>query len=240
MAIRSLLPTYLLPVLLVLASCSSPEPTPAPRADDPAGAGEAPEKPWYEPEIRAFEEADRLHPPGPGGLLFVGSSSIRLWPDLEQAMGRPVLQRGFGGARTHEVLAVLERIVLPCEPATIVYYCGDNDLGTHSQDARAAADGFLRFSERVRAVLPEVRILYLAIKPSLARWSNWPAMAEANRLVAESCAGTPGVDFVDVAGCLLGPDGTPDPTLFVADGLHLSERGYERWEQVLRPLLDGE
>ncbi|MFG0259146.1 MAG: hypothetical protein ACF8LK_02245, partial [Phycisphaerales bacterium JB041] len=84
---------------------------------------------WYEREIWAFEAADRADPPEPGRVLFIGSSSFRLWKTLEADMVPvPVLNRGFGGSKTGEVLAVFDRIVVPYAPSVIVYYCGDNDL----------------------------------------------------------------------------------------------------------------
>lgn len=216
-------------------------PPPAPEAPPPALA--APERaavePWYEPEIRAFEQADREHPPAAGQVLFVGSSTIRMWDGLEADLGQPVLKRGFGGSKTREVLAVAERIVFPCRPATIVYYCGDNDLGTDNRDAAGTAQGFIEFAELARRRLPGVRILYLSIKPSIARWSNWPAMAEANALVQRYAEATEGVEFVDLAPTLLGPDGRPDPTLFLADGLHLDRAGYARWAEVVRARLQA-
>lgn len=194
-------------------------------------------EPWYEPEIRAFEAADREHPPALGQVLFVGSSSIRMWTTLAEDMGVPVLNRGFGGSRTFEVLAVADRIVFPYQPSTIVYYCGDNDLGTDNHDGAAAAQGFLTFAQLARRRLPGVRILYLSIKPSLARWSNWPAMAEANAIVRRHAEATDGVEFVDLGPCLLGADGRPDPALFLPDGLHLNRAGYARWAEIVRARL---
>lgn len=210
-------------------------------SEAPPPALTAPERiavePWYEPEIRAFEQADREHPPAAGQVLFVGSSTIRMWDGLEADMKQPVLQRGFGGSKTREVLAVAERIVFPCRPATIVYYCGDNDLGTDNRDAAGAAQGFIEFAELARRRLPGVRLLYLSIKPSVARWSNWPAMAEANALVQRYAGSTEDVEFVDLAPTLLGPDGRPDPALFLADGLHLDRAGYARWAEIVRARL---
>jgi len=196
----------------------------------PAGA-----EPWYEPEIRAFEAADRAGAPEPGRVLFIGSSSIRMWDSLETDMApAPVLNRGFGGSKTAEVLAVFDRVVLPYEPGVIVYYCGDNDLGTDNTDSESAAHGFIAFDRRARALWPRARVLYIPIKPSLARWSNWEAMARANAIVRAYCERTAGAEYLDTVTPMLGADGRPDPSLFLEDGLHLNERGYEVWAGVVR------
>ncbi len=223
--------------LFALAGCasthrgegSSPDPSIA------SGPGPQASEPWYEQAVREFQEADRAHPPAPGQVLFIGSSSIRVWSTLAKDMAPwPVLNRGFGGSKTGEVLMVMDRIVLPYEPSVIVYYCGDNDLGDTNTDAAAAAEGFITFCERVHAKQPTTPILYMSIKPSLARWGNWPAMERANGIVAGYAATHGGVTFVDVSSCLLAPDGTPDPSMYVADGLHLTPAAYARWTAIVR------
>lgn len=211
-------------------------------AVQPAGVpGSQESAPWYEAEIRAFEASDRESPPASGLALFTGSSSIRMWETLAADFAPvPVLNRGFGGSKTSEVLAVFDRIVLPYEPRLIVYYCGDNDLGTESHDAEGAAEGFLAFDRRCRAAWPEIPVFYIAIKPSLARWSNWESMARANEIVRAYCERTPGATYLDIATPMLGADGKPDPTLFKSDGLHLNAKGYEVWTRVARgPVVEA-
>lgn len=198
-------------------------------------------QPWYEQEIRAFEASDKVSRPAPGRVLFLGSSSVRMWETLAEDMKpAPVLNRGFGGSKTGDVLAVFDRIVLPYAPSVIVYYCGDNDLGTDNTDAQAAADGFIAFDTRVRAVWPEIPVFYIAIKPSVQRWKNWEAMKKANELVRKYCEKTPGAVFLDIATPALGADGKPDPTTFREDGLHLNAKGYAIWAKVIRePVVEA-
>lgn len=196
---------------------------------------------WYEEEIRAFEAADRGIVPPQDAVLFVGSSSIRKWETLAVDMApAPVRNRGFGGSKTGEVLEVFDRIVLPYSPRVIVYYCGDNDLGTENRDAEGAARGFIEFDQRARAKWSDVEVFYIAIKPSVARWSNWPAMKRANEMVNAYCELTPGATFLDIATPMLGVDGKPDPSLFEGDGLHLNAKGYEVWKRVVRePVVEA-
>ena len=199
-------------------------------------SAESAESAWYEAEIAAFERSDRESMPEPGAVLFIGSSSIRMWSTLGSDMAPArVLNRGFGGSKTHEVLEVFDRIVRPYAPSAIVYYCGDNDLGTESRDSRGVADRFIAFERRAHALWPEATVMFIAIKPSIARWSNWAAMREANELVRTHCERTPQTRYLDIATPMLAQSGSPDPTLFAADGLHLNARGYEVWATVVRP-----
>ncbi len=211
------------------------EATKAPIVSRPAPA------PWYEAEIRAFEEADKASPPAPGQVLFIGSSSIRMWTTLTEDMKpAPVLNRGFGGSKTADVLAVFDRIVLPYKPSIIVYYCGDNDLGMDNTDSQAVADGFVAFDRRARAGWPKVQVFYIAIKPSLQRWKNWEAMRKTNEIVRAYCEKTPGAAYLDIVTPALTSEGKPDPTTFREDGLHMNARGYGIWTSVVRqPVLDA-
>jgi lysophospholipase L1-like esterase len=222
-------------ICAAMAACASQSSDQVAAPAEPVGST-APA--WYEQEVRAYEAADEAGMPEPGGVLFIGSSSIRMWKSLEADMDPlPVINRGFGGSKTHEVLAVFDRIVLPYEPRVIVYYCGDNDLGTDNTDSEAAAEGFIAFDRRARAEWPGVQVINIPIKPSLARWGNWEAMRRANEMVRAYCERTPGAVYVDTATPTLDPSGAPDPAMFLGDGLHLSERGYEVWTSVVRPAV---
>jgi len=207
----------------------------APTVSQPAPA------PWYESEIRAFEEADKVSPPAPGQVLFIGSSSVRMWTTLkEDVKPAPVLNRGFGGSRTADVMEVFDRIVLPYKPSAIVYYCGDNDLGMDNTDSQAVADGFIVFVRRARKEWPAVQVMYIAIKPSVQRWKNWEAMKKTNEIVREYCEKTPGATYLDIVTPALQADGKPHPSTFREDGLHLNAKGYAIWANVIRgPVVEA-
>jgi len=207
---------------------------PAAEAPKSLAASQPAPEPWYESEIRAFEESDKASPPAPGQVLFIGSSSVRMWTTLKEDM-KPasVLNRGFGGSKTPDVMAVFDRIVLPYKPSVIVYYCGDNDLGMDNTDSQAVADGFFAFDQRARKEWPGVEVMYIAIKPSVQRWKNWEAMRKTNELVRAYCERTPGATYLDIATPALTSDGKPDPTTFREDGLHLNEKGYGIWAKVI-------
>lgn len=187
----------------------------------------------WEPTIQKFEAEDRQSPPAPGGVLFVGSSSIRLWKLDESFPGKNYLNRGFGGSQIGDVNHFIDRIVIPYKPAKIVFYAGDNDVGSGKSAEKVLAD-FQHFVERVHAKLPEAQILFIAIKPSVRRWQLWPTMNDANQRIQGFAASTEYVKYVDIAKPMLGEDGKPRPELFVKDGLHLSEKGYEVWTAALR------
>jgi lysophospholipase L1-like esterase len=190
----------------------------------------------WEETIAAFEASDRESPPAKGGVLFVGSSSIRLWkldrwfPDLA------AMNRGFGGSQIADVNRYTARIVLPSKPRTILFYAGDNDINAKKSPEQVAAD-FKAFVAMVHAELPEATIHFIAIKPSLKRWEQYGTQQQANSLVRAMCQSDPRLTYIDVVTPMLGNDGKPRPELFADDGLHLNDTGYALWTEIVSPLL---
>ena len=190
----------------------------------------------WESAIAEFEARDRISPPPPGEIVFVGSSSIRLWDVQKYFPDLTIIKRGFGGSYLSDVARYAERIVIPYRPRIVVIYAGDNDIygGATSEQVAIYFEQFVR---TVRARLPDVRIVFIGIKPSLQRWGVVERMRLANALIRSHAEHDDNIAFVDVDHAMLGWDETPRPELFVPDGLHLTAHGYELWSALLRPLL---
>ena len=188
-------------------------------------------------EIAKFEAADQATPFAPGGIVFVGSSSIRLWDVAAAFPGRRVLNRGFGGTQIIDSVNHVDRLVIRHKPATVVFYAGDNDLSAGRTPQQVEAD-FAAFVTKVHAALPATRIAFIGIKPSIARWALITKVREANRLVREDCDRDDRLGFVDVDAAMLGWDAKPRPELFVKDGLHMSPKGYDIWNMLVRPFIE--
>jgi len=197
--------------------------------------------PWASPaherwkaELAAFAASDQRRMPPPGGILFVGSSTIRMWQGLEQAFPEqgPVIRRGVGGSRLQEWVEFVPDLVLPYRPRQIVLYAGENDLveGFGPMDLLGA---FVAFVRRVRLQLPEVPIAYVSIKPSPSRMARLEAMREANLLIQTFVLGEPNLDYIELHAAMLDNDGQPRPELYQRDKLHLTREGYALWRQVI-------
>jgi lysophospholipase L1-like esterase len=191
----------------------------------------------WQHDIDRLVADDSAHPPPQHGVLFVGSSSIRMWTTLAADFpGVPVIDRGFGGSTIADSTYFADRIVIPYHPRLIVMYAGDNDIA-EGDTPRQVLDAFETFVARVRRGLPDVAVAYISIKPSIARWSMWPRMREANHLIATWSQTQPRVTFVDVAADMLGANGKPHAALFRDDGLHMTPAGYAVWVRALKPVL---
>ena len=191
----------------------------------------------WQPAIAAFDAADLSARPAPGGVLFVGSSSIRMWSDLrDDFRGLPVINRGFGGSTLHDCGELVNRLVAPYAPRQVMVYAGDNDLA-EGRTPQQVVESFASFVRQVRAALPGVRIGYISIKPSPARATLLARMHEANALLKAYAATLQDVDFIDIHTPMLGADGQPRAALFGPDALHLNREGYALWKSVIAPYL---
>jgi lysophospholipase L1-like esterase len=199
------------------------------RADEPATR--------FEPEITAFEAYDHKNATPADPILFVGSSTIRLWQTHDAFPDLPIINRGFGGSTIDDLNHVADRIVFNYKPRLIVFYSGDNDIAAGHTPDRVFAD-FQAFHKSVRERLPNTPIIYLAIKPSIARWKLWPQMQDVNARVKQLAADSKNkLIYIDTAPSLLTPDGQPNKSLLRDDGLHLNPDGYAAWNTLLAPAL---
>ena len=189
-------------------------------------------------EMDTFAEWDARNTVPEHPVVFVGSSSIRFWPSALYFPDLPVVNRGFGGSHISDVNYYIEHVVLKYAPRAIVFYAGDNDIGAGKPPAQVF-DDYKAFVKRVHAEYPKTLIFFVPIKPSIARWTLWPTMQEANTMIEKQALNDPRLFYVDMATPMLGPDGTPDPDIFLEDGLHLNRAGYDLWSQILRPRLHG-
>ena len=195
----------------------------------------APEK-WVD-EISKLTKDDSTHAIEPGAVVFVGSSSIKLWKSLTADFpGIRVINRGFGGSELADSVYYAERIVLPYRPKSVVLYAGDNDIAG-GKSAEAVAADFKAFREKVHHALPDTHIYYLSIKYSPSRAKFKASMRQANQLIAADCAQARNCTFVDVNTPMLNAAGEPRPELFRDDLLHMQPAGYAIWTKQLQPLL---
>src|SRR5262249_11601340 len=136
----------------------------------------------WEPAIRKFEEQDQKAPPSQGANVFVGSSSIVLWKLADSFPDRVCVNRGFGGSQLTHSVRYADRIVTPSKPRVVVLYAGDNDLAA-GKSPETIRDDYKQFAAKVRAKLPETKIVFIAIKPSVLRWGLAEKIRTANRLI---------------------------------------------------------
>ena len=191
----------------------------------------------WETEIAAFEAADKTNPPPKGGILFIGSSTIRMWTTLAADFpGQPVINRGFGGSQIVDSTHFADRIIFPYAPKQIFLRAGGNDINAGKTPEQVFAD-YQAFVAAVHAKLPDTEIVYIGLCPTIARIKQVAAGDKLSALIIAGAAKNPKLKFIDCATMTPGPDGQPRADLFIKDGLHFNAAGYKLLAGRVRPFL---
>ncbi|MFD0792684.1 GDSL-type esterase/lipase family protein [Mucilaginibacter litoreus] len=190
-------------------------------------------------EIREFKHQDSLQMPAKGGILFIGSSSIRKWTDLEQRFSdQPIIRRGVGGCTIEQVVDYYTPYIMyPYQPRKIFIYAGENDIAA-GKTGEFTAREFYKLWTMIKQNLPSAEIYFMAIKPSPSRAKYFSQVRIANDMVKSFLKGKSKSHYVDVVSVILdAKTHQPDTALFESDMLHLNSKGYDKWEAVLKPLV---
>ncbi|NDK38203.1 hypothetical protein DT603_05030 [Pseudoxanthomonas gei] len=220
----------------LLASCTSLARPPGvhPHAL-PQVPGQVSSAAWEE-DMQRFAAEDAAMPPPAHAIVFIGSSSIRLWDTLAADFpGVAVINRGFGGSELRDSTWYADRIVIPYAPRQVLLYAGDNDLFSGRAPMQLQQD-FRAFVQRLRRDLPGVGIAYISNKPSPSRVHLLAPQREANALIREEATRLQ-VAYIDVFTPMLDAEGKPREDLFIADRLHMNRTGYDLWRRTIAPYL---
>ncbi|MFD0751304.1 GDSL-type esterase/lipase family protein [Mucilaginibacter calamicampi] len=192
---------------------------------------------WYEDEVKRLER-QRLQDKRQPATLFYGSSSIRLWDNLSvDFKDFDAVNLGFGGSTLAACTWFFNRVMAGYKPKRLVLYAGDNDLG----DGRHPEEVFLyfqQFAARVMKKFGPIPCYFISLKPSINRWGLINSFKFTNDiLLQEIKQNQPNWRWIDIYNPMLNADGYPDAQYFLEDGLHLSQRGYLLWKDIIRGAL---
>ena len=190
----------------------------------------------WESAIRNFERQDSVSRPETGGILFTGSSSIAMWKDIQSYFpGYRVINRGFGGSEFSDLLFYADRVILPYKPSKIFIYEGDNDLAA-GKDISLIMRQAKTLREKIAKALPRVPVVFIAAKPSIARWQLREKYESLNAELKRYADQAPLTMYADVWTPMLEKSGKPKP-VFLQDDLHMTAEGYRIWQKVMLDLL---
>jgi len=194
--------------------------------------------PFYE-SIREFKKQDSISFPKKGGILFIGSSSIRRWTDLESRFKKyPIIQRGFGGSEYKDILHYSDDIIFPYQPSKIVLYAGENDF-VKGRSVEEIYNTLLALYSKIRTNLPEAYVYFISVKPSEKLIEYHQSIKEFNGKMKQFIDREPNyIRYIDIYHPMLNEKGEPKPELFMADQLHINASGYDIWENEIRKQLE--
>lgn len=192
------------------------------------------EKPFWT-EIQAFMREDSLNPPPDSATLFVGSSSFRLWDNLHDYFPELyIVNRGFGGSTLSNLVFYSDSIISPFRWKYIVIYSGENDLVYDANlEPSEVVKLFDRLMYHIRKTNPQTPVFYCSIKPSPIRKQFSKRFIQYNNLISNHIEHYPNTYFVDFWNILTDKEEQPVSAFFLADSLHLNEKGYSMWKNEL-------
>ena len=198
----------------------------------------------WEEDVARYEAVGREAPPAAGAVVLLGSSNIRMWETIAADFpGLEVVNRGVGGCQLTELAGFAPRLLAAAEPGVVVISAGSNDVHGGA-DAEAVLAAWHDIIATIRRDHPTVPILVMGILPAKSRWEERETQATANGLIEAAIAAAGGsidggpVEYLDVWGDFVGPDGAPDAEAFLDDDLHPSAIGNARRAARMRPVLD--
>ena len=213
--------------------------TPAQVANPYAAAAK---KKW-ESTIMKFEDLDKKNDYPDDSILFVGSSSIRLWETLAEDMKPyPVIQRGYGGAKFQDLAVFAKRIIHPHDFRAVVIFVANDIVGEKESDLEPdeVAALFADVVKTIREKNAKAPVFLIAITPTESRWAAWPQIKKSNSAMEAVCKAQENVHFIRTTKPFLDEEGKPKAELFRKDRLHLNPDGYKLWTKIVRKALDRE
>ncbi len=204
-----------------------------------AGSNSCAQKSAFYDEIQSFKKQDSAAMPAKNSILFVGSSSFRMWTTIKDDFRmHSVINRGFGGSSLTDVIRYADEIIFPYQPAQVVIYCGENDLAaSDTVTAQIVFDRFQQLFNMIRKQFPETAVAFVSIKPSPSRAHLLPKVIAANTLIKDFLKAQTKAAYIDVFSAMVDQQGNPKPDLFVDDKLHMNQKGYAIWVEIIGPYL---
>jgi lysophospholipase L1-like esterase len=191
----------------------------------------------FEKNIKAFDKRDSIENVQPGSNLFVGSSSITNWKDVADYFPEShVINRGFGGSKFEDLLYYADRVIMPYQPAKIFIYEGDNDIAK-GIDTETLIKQAATLRKRIAEVFPKVPVVFISVKPSVARWELKDKYVAFNQALKKYAKKEKLTAFADVWTPMLDANGEVFKDVFLQDNLHMKPNGYQIWQKVLEPFL---
>ena len=195
---------------------------------------------WAFPEIEAFEKLDLQINYPDEAILFIGSSSIRLWKTLKDDMAPyNVIQRGYGGANFRDIIYFTERILADHNLKMLVCFVANDISGSPDDESpRKVLRLFKYFVNQVRIKHPDIPIMQISITPTKSRWRHWKKIKRINDLMQAYCEKTNNLYYINTVTKFLNEEGKPKAEWFISDQLHLNKTGYAEWNKIIRIAIE--
>ena len=191
----------------------------------------------YEEAVRYLEANIKTLPSCADQVIFYGSSSIRLWPNLQNCFSWDIINLGFGGSTIAACAWFMPRLLFRFKPKGLVIHAGDNDLAA-GRYPEEICNNFRLMMFDIRRNLGPMPVFFISIKPSPSRFYLRLEIERTNRMAHQFIENEQNLYYIDVYSHMVDEEGRPLEELYVEDLLHLSQKGYNIWAKVIGSELE--
>lgn len=193
----------------------------------------------WQQDIQALEALDATETYPTDSILFIGSSSVRLWNTIAEDMWPySVIQRGYGGAKYSDLAVFAQRLITPHRYRAMVIFVGNDVVGKPDDRTPEEVEGLARHICNVSLEhQPTAPVFIVEITPTASRFKTWPEICAANAKLRGLSLTQPGIHFIATAEHYLDAEKRPRGEFFREDQLHQNEAGYALWTRLIKQSL---
>lgn len=191
----------------------------------------------FQGEVDALNAKEFNIDPGKEVVVFTGSSSIRMWKDVQDFYPDiNAINTGFGGSHFSDLFQYLDELIFRFDPDKVFIYEGDNDVAGEKKPIQILLHAAMVYGA-VKTKLPDAKIYFISPKPSISRWHLKETYEETNSLLKDFCNANENLSYIDVWNPMLNNSGEPMSDIFIEDDLHMNAKGYQIWGKVIGEYL---
>ena len=214
-------------VLLLIISCS-----PLKRFEETASK--------WENDIAKLERLDKSQDYSEDSILFIGSSSIRLWSSIKDDLNPyETIRRAYGGARYTDLIHFTKRLVSSHDIKAVGVFVANDITGGINDLTPPEVLNLAKFVvKQIRSSHLDTPIFFIETTPTPKRWKAWPEISNANDLIMRYCNEKKGLFYISTRDYFIDKNGLPKEDLFIKDRLHLNRNGYSVWGVIIKNNLN--
>ncbi|WP_291868825.1 GDSL-type esterase/lipase family protein [Maribacter sp.] len=166
-------------------------------------------------------------------IVFTGSSSIRLWTNIDSLFPKhQIINTGFGASLSKDLLYFTNELIIKYNPTKVFIYEGDNDIA-YNKKPKKIISNIKTIIERIRLNKTNTYIVLISTKPSINRWHLKRKYKRFNRKLKRITKKDSLLHFVDIWRPMLIGEKI-NTNLFSSDGLHINMEGYKIWHTAIK------
>jgi lysophospholipase L1-like esterase len=167
-------------------------------------------------------------------ILFIGDSLVEFFDWQGRFPGHTVANLGIAGETVEGLHSRIGKIIRQFpSPDLVLIMTGINNVAMEDI-------GFLgpyrEIVDALSSAYPHTRIVLHTLLPTLLPWIPKERIQEVNRSLHKIAQETR-TEVLDLHNMFVDPQGNPVRDYLLPDGVHLAEKGYSRWAEILSLII---